>query len=38
MIGRTPPTPTPNSKKRRFANFERLAIVRNVRRRVEVGE
>ena len=31
-------TPTPNSKRRRFANFEMLAIVRNVRRRVEAGK
>ena len=41
MIRRTPtptPTPTHNSKMRRFADFERLAIVRNVRRRVEAGE
>ena len=29
---------TPTSKRRRFANSERLAIVRNVRRRVEAGE
>jgi hypothetical protein len=35
MIGRTP---TPNSKRTHFANIERLAIVRNVRRGVEAGE
>jgi hypothetical protein len=28
----------PSSKRRRFANSERLVIVRNVRRRVEAGE
>ncbi len=37
MIGITTP-PLHNSKRRRFANSERLAIVRNVRRRVEAGE
>ena len=37
MFGTTTPTPT-NSKRRRFANFERLSIVRNLRRRVEAGE
>lgn len=36
-VGGTPST-TSNGKRRRFANFERLAIVRNVRRRVEAGE
>ena len=37
MNGSTTPTPL-NSKRRRFANFERLAILRNARRRVEAGE
>ena len=31
-------TETPIAKRRRFANSDRLAIVRNVRRRVEAGE
>ena len=37
MIGTTTTPTPPNSKRRRFANSERLAIVRNVRRRVELG-
>jgi hypothetical protein len=36
MIGITTP-PLHNSKRRRFANSERLAIVRNVRRCVKAG-
>ena len=31
-------TLNPSSKRRRFTNAERLAIIRNVRRRVEAGE
>jgi hypothetical protein len=38
MDGTTTPTPSNSSRRRRFANFERLAIVRNVRRCVKAGE